>query len=130
MQQESYQQLEHQYGDNMELICGDHENLIKVILEEEEELISNHRQHIDDVVDIIKQDMTLLQNVEEPQSDIEEYVNSLDMILLRKMEMIGNVRKKLANFYSHLKKEENLQKLYTTKLNETGQSHEFLQQQQ
>ena len=114
----------------MELICGDHENLIKVILEEEEELISNHRQHIDDVVDIIKQDMTLLQNVEEPQSDIEEYVNSLDMILLRKMEMIGNVRKKLANFYSHLKKEENLQKLYTTKLNETGQSHEFLQQQQ
>lgn len=50
----------------MELICGDHENLIKVILEEEEELISNHRQHIDDVVDIIKQDMNLLQNVEEP----------------------------------------------------------------
>ena len=50
----------------MDLICGDHENLIKVILEEEEELISNHRQHIDDVVDIIKQDMTLLQNVEEP----------------------------------------------------------------
>ena len=50
----------------MEQICGDHENLIKVILEEEEELISSHREHIDDVVDIIKQDMTLLQNVEEP----------------------------------------------------------------
>ena len=54
MPQESYQQLERRYGDDMESICGDHENLIKVILEEEEELISNHRQHIDDVVDIIK----------------------------------------------------------------------------
>ena len=64
--------------------------------------------------------MTLLQNVEEPQSDIEDYVNSLDGILCKKMEMIGNVRKKLATFYTHLKKEESLQKLYTTKLNETG----------
>ena len=54
MPQASYEQLEQTYGNNMELICGDHENLIKVILEEEEELISNHRQHIDDVVDIIK----------------------------------------------------------------------------
>ena len=104
----------------MEHICGDHENLIKIILEEEEELISVHRQHIDDVVDIIKRDMSLLQVVEEPQSDIEIYVNKLDSILLQKMEMIGNVRKRLAHFYRHLKKEEMLQKLYTTKLNETG----------
>ena len=73
--------------------------------------------------------MQLLQNVEEPQSDIEDYVNNLDMILIKKMEMIGNMRKKLASFYGHLKKEENLQKLYTTKLSETGQSHEELQQQ-
>ena len=72
--------------------------------------------------------MQLLQNVEEPQSDIEDYVNNLDMILIKKMEMIGNMRKKLASFYGHLKKEENLQKLYTTKLSETGQSHEELQQ--
>ena len=52
------------------------------------------------------------------------------MILMKKMEMIGNMRRKLATFYGHLKKEENLQKLYTTKLSETGQSHEELQQQQ
>lgn len=72
---ESYEAIEADYGDNTERICGDHENLIKVILEEEESLISRHRQHIDDIVDIIKQDMGLLQNVEEPQSDIEEYVD-------------------------------------------------------
>ena len=42
------------------------------------------------------------------------------MILIKKMEMISNMRKKLGSFYGHLKKEENLQKLYTTKLSETG----------
>ena len=81
-------------------------------------------------MDIIKQDMGILQNVEEPQSDIEEYVDKLDNILMKKMEHILGLRSKLATFYRHLKKEENLQKLYTTKLNETGQSHQLLQQQQ
>ena len=50
----SYQQLEHKYGDDVERICEDHEKLVVMILEEEEELISGHRQHIDDVVDIVK----------------------------------------------------------------------------
>ncbi len=80
-----------------------------MILEDEETLISKHRKHIDDVVDIIKQDMGILQTVEEPQSDIEEYVDKLDGILLRKMEHIMKLRSNLAGFYKHLKKEESLQ---------------------
>ena len=126
---QSYDNIAAEYADDIDRICGDHENLIKVILEDEEELISEHRNHIDTVVDIVKQDMALLQNVEEPQSDIEEYVDKLDSILLLKMEHILSLRSKLANFYKHLKKEENLQRLYTTKLSETGQSHQFFQQQ-
>ena len=39
----------------MERICGDHEKLVEIILEEEEELIGSHRTHIDDVVDLVKQ---------------------------------------------------------------------------
>ena len=66
--------MEMDYANDLDKICGDHENLIKVILEEEESLISKHRKHIDDVVDVIKQDMEILQNVEEPQSDVEQYV--------------------------------------------------------
>ena len=106
---QTYEGIETEYADDIDRICGDHENLIKVILEEEETLISKHRKHIDDVVDIVKQDMGILQNVEEPQSDIEEYVDKLDGILMRKMEHILGLRSKLANFYKHLKKEENLQ---------------------
>lgn len=105
---QTYDQIEREYGDDMERICRDHENLIKVILEDEEVLITKHRQHIDDVVDIIKQDMSLLGEVEEPQSDIEEYVGKLDKILLNKVEHILTLRSKLSNFYKHLKKEEGL----------------------
>ena len=61
---QTYNGIEAEYADDIDRICGDHENLIKVILEEEESLISQHRKHIDDVVDIVKQDMGILQNVE------------------------------------------------------------------
>lgn len=57
----------------------------------------------------------LLHEVDKPGSDIEEYVSSLDAILLHKMELISVVRQRLVDFYTHLKMEENLQKLYQTK---------------
>lgn len=59
--------------------------------------------------------MMLLHEVDKPGSDIEEYVSSLDAILLHKMELISVVRQRLLDFYTHLKMEENLQKLYQTK---------------
>lgn len=57
----------------------------------------------------------LLHEVDKPGSDIEEYVSSLDAILYHKMELISVIRQRLLDFYSHLKMEENLQKLYQTK---------------
>lgn len=59
--------------------------------------------------------MMLLHEVDKPGSDIEEYVSSLDAILLHKMELISVVRQRLVDFYTHLKTEENLQKLYQEK---------------
>ena len=51
----TYSQLENQYGNDVEKVCQDHEKLVELILEEEEELINGHRHHIDDVVDLVKQ---------------------------------------------------------------------------
>ena len=56
--------------------------------------------------------MMLLHEVDKPGSDVEDYVLQLDKLLLHKMEMIGMVRQRLVDFYTHLKLEENLQKLY------------------
>ena len=48
--------IQAQYGQdpNLQALCQDHEGLIKTILEEEEDLISTHRGHIDNVVESVK----------------------------------------------------------------------------
>ena len=96
----------------MEDLCTDHEQLIEQILEEEEQLIHSHRGHIDEVVSIVKEEMTLLNEVDKPGSDVEVYARGLDRILLKKMQIISDLRERLLNFYSHLKTEEHMSKLY------------------
>jgi len=91
----SYEDLEREYGDDTDKLCNEHEKLIEQILEEEEELINGHRKHIDEVVDLVKQEMVLLNEVDKPGSDVEEYVNNLDQMLLNKMEMISAMRNQL-----------------------------------
>jgi len=95
-----------------------HQQLINIILGEEEEVISIHRQHIDDIVDCVKQEMVLLNEVEKPASDIDEYVDSLDTILAHKVEMINLLRSKLQVFKGHLREEEALSKKFHEQKNE------------
>ena len=56
--------------------------------------------------------MTLLNEVDKPGSDVEVYAKGLDRILLKKMQIISDLREKLLNFYSHLKTEEHMSKLF------------------
>jgi len=104
--------LEIKYGKDTDELCNDHEQLIEKILEEEEQLIHSHRGHIDEVVGIVKEEMTLLNEVDKPGSDVEVYARGLDKILLQKMQIISGLRGKLLNFFSHLKTEEHMSKLY------------------
>jgi kinesin family protein 2/24 len=80
--------LEREYAGDTDKLCAEHERLIEQILEEEEELITGHRHHIDDVVDLVKQEMTLLNDVDKPGSDVEQYVANLDRLLTQKIAMI------------------------------------------
>lgn len=95
-----------------------HQQLINLILSEEEVVISMHRQHIDDMVDSVKKEMSLLNDVEKPASDIDEYVDALDNILLHKVEMINMLRTKLHKFKSCLKEEQALSKKFSDHKNE------------
>lgn len=56
--------------------------------------------------------MTLLNEVDKPGSDVEVYAKGLDKVLLKKMKIISDLREKLLNFYSHLKTEEHMSKLF------------------
>ena len=53
-------ELEYSNVNDLEGMCCAHNELIKTIIDKEEDLISAHRMHIDQVVEIVKQDMTLL----------------------------------------------------------------------
>jgi len=75
-------------------------------------LIHSHRTHIDEVVGIVKEEMTLLNEVDKPGSDVEVYAKGLDKILLKKIQIITEIRERLLNFYSHLKTEEHMSQLY------------------
>lgn len=85
--------MERQYAGDTDKLCAEHERLIEQILEEEEELITGHRRHIDEVVDLVKQEMQLLNDVDKPGSDVEAYVASLDKLLQEKIAMITSMRK-------------------------------------
>jgi len=52
----SLKDLEAEYSDptNLDLMSTAHNNLIKQIIDKEEDLISKHRTHIDTVVEVIK----------------------------------------------------------------------------
>lgn len=56
--------------------------------------------------------MTLLNEVDKPGSDVEIYVKKLDEVLMNKIRLIINLRKNVLQFYSHLKSEEQMSKLY------------------
>lgn len=75
-------------------------------------MINGHRKHIDDLVDLVKTEMSLLNEVDKPGSDVEDYVNNLDKLLLSKIDMIHKIRQNLIDFHTHLKTEESMSKLY------------------
>lgn len=106
------EEIEQQYGGNYQQLCEDHEKIIEQILEEEEGVIIGHRKHIDDVVDLVKQEMAILNNVDKPGSDISTFVKSLDTLLLQKLDMIHNIRQQLVEFNKNLKTEETMSILY------------------
>ena len=89
-----------------------HDLLISKILQEEEELISAHRAHIDSMVELIKEEMVHLNHVDRPGSDVDAYVMGLDNILHLKMQYIQDIRQKVVRFQEHLREEDELSKTF------------------
>ena len=50
--------------------------------------------------------MKILKDVDQAGSDVEQYVGKLDKILLRKIDMMQELRRKALDFYRNLKTEE------------------------
>ena len=55
--------------------------------------------------------MAILKEVDKPGSDVEAYVEKLDAILTRKIDMMTELKKKAQDFYKNIKTEEIMAKL-------------------
>lgn len=79
---------------------------INAILEEEEALISAHRKEIEDTMEIVREEMKLLAEVDQPGSLIDNYVAQLSFVLSRKAASLVSLQARLARFQHRLKEQE------------------------
>ncbi|KAM7259302.1 hypothetical protein ACFE04_015043 [Oxalis oulophora] len=79
---------------------------IDAILEEEEALIAAHRKEIEDTMEIVREEMKLLAEVDQPGSHIDNYVTQLSFVLSRKAASLVSLQARLARFQHRLKEQE------------------------
>ncbi|XP_043720343.1 kinesin-like protein KIN-13A [Telopea speciosissima] len=79
---------------------------INAILEEEEALITAHRKEIEDTMEIVREEMKLLAEVDQPGSLIDNYVTQLSFVLSRKAAGLVSLQARLARFQHRLKEQE------------------------
>lgn len=79
---------------------------ISAVLEEEEALIAAHRKEIEDTMEIVREEMKLLAEVDQPGSLIDSYVTQLSFVLSRKAASLISLQARLARFQHRLKEQE------------------------
>lgn len=104
--------LKQKYGNNQDALGSEHEKLIEKILEEEEQLIFQHNASCKKSIKIVEEEMLILKEVDKPGSDVENYVEKLDKVLVRKIDMMVDLRRQLLDFYKNIKTEEQMAKLF------------------
>ncbi|CAL0301612.1 unnamed protein product [Lupinus luteus] len=79
---------------------------ISAILEEEEALFTAHRKEIEDTMEIVREEMKLLAEVDQPGSYIDNYVSQLSFVLSRKAASLVGLQARLVRFQNRLKEHE------------------------
>lgn len=97
-----------------------HDQLIGLILHEEEELITAHRQYVDMMVEHLKEEMVQLNHVDRPGSDVNAYVATLDSILHRKAQQITELQQRVDAFKDHLSEEDALSRTFQMLASSSG----------
>jgi len=88
------------------MVQTDYDNDINTTLQEEEDLIAAHKKEIKDKMDLVRKEMKILIEVEQPGSLIDDYVSKLSIVLLRKAASLVSLQARLARFHNRLKEQE------------------------
>merc|ERR1719421_1324708 len=80
-------------------------DVMAALVDEEEHMITSHRRHIDSMVAGLKEQMETLNEVDQPGSDVENYVKSLLEGLQEQEKRILELRAGLRTFKKNLNEE-------------------------
>lgn len=86
----------------------EHENLINIILQQEEELIEKHENQLQEFDSSGNYERGLLSEVNKPGSDIELYIDNLEKLMDEKQRSILKIKNQITNFKKLLKDEQSM----------------------
>lgn len=72
------------------------------LLKEEEDLVTAHRRQVEKTIDIVREEMNLLVEADQPGNQLHEYITKLNAILSQKATEILQLQNQLAQFQRHL----------------------------
>ncbi|XVF88531.1 hypothetical protein PTKIN_Ptkin19aG0057900 [Pterospermum kingtungense] len=75
---------------------------LNVLLKEEEDLVSAHRKQVEDTIEIIREEMNLLVEADQPGNQLDNYISKLNTILSQKAAGILQLQTRLAQFQKRL----------------------------
>ncbi|CAK89026.1 unnamed protein product (macronuclear) [Paramecium tetraurelia] len=91
-----------------QLLSQQHQELVNKVLQEEDEIIVFHRDHIDVMVEICKSDMILLNSLDQNQVAVADYMVKLKQNLQVKQQAINDFITKLGQYELLLEQEAEL----------------------
>ncbi|XP_010535161.1 PREDICTED: kinesin-like protein KIN-13B [Tarenaya hassleriana] len=79
------------------------DNDLTILLQEEEELVNAHRKQVEETMNIVKEEMNLLVEADQPGNQLDGYITRLNAILSQKAAGILQLQNRLAHFQKRLR---------------------------
>ncbi|XP_059644822.1 kinesin-like protein KIN-13B [Cornus florida] len=76
---------------------------LNALLKEEEDLVSAHRRQVEETMDIVREEMNLLVEADQPGNQLDDYISRLNAILSQKAAGILQLQNRLTHFQRRLK---------------------------
>ncbi|XP_030526175.1 kinesin-like protein KIN-13B [Rhodamnia argentea] len=76
---------------------------LDTLLQEEEDLVNAHRKQVEDTMNIVREEMDLLVEADQPGNQLDDYITKLNAILAQKAAGIRQLQTRLAHFQKRLK---------------------------
>ncbi|KAL6568148.1 Kinesin-like protein KIN-13B [Orobanche hederae] len=86
----------------VEMKYSNSDDNLNVLLKEEEDLVNAHRKQVEETMDIVREEMNLLVEADQPGNQLDNYISRLNSILSQKAAGILQLQNRLSHFQKRL----------------------------